>query len=80
MADTKRPAAPVVTEGVALLATLALSLVLLTRTLRSIASTVGRITAGVRAIETQLNNAGAALHRLNGALNEAVDSGDAIGS
>ncbi|MDP9022386.1 MAG: hypothetical protein M3N57_06740 [Actinomycetota bacterium] len=80
MADRGRPAAPVVAEGVALLATVALSLALLTRTLRSIASTVGRITAGVRAIETQLTNAGAALHRLNRTLDEAVDPADRVGS
>ncbi len=61
-----------VVEIVLLVAVLAVYLVLLHRRLRSINSNLGRITFGVRAVETQTSSIGPSVARLNERLTEAV--------
>lgn len=61
-----------VVEIVLLVAVLAVYLVLLHRKLRSINSTLGLITFGVRAVETQTSSIGPSVVRLNERLAEAV--------
>jgi hypothetical protein len=59
-----------VTETVLLVVILATYLILLTKRLNSIADTLGTVAYGVRAVESQLEQIGPGVRRVNGALGD----------
>lgn len=62
-----------VLDGVALVAVLAYFLVRISRLLRAIIATLGKVAFGVRAVETQCAVIGPAVDELNGNLARAAD-------
>ena len=68
----KRLVAATIGEVVLLVGVLAGYLIAIARTLRHVSETLGRITFGVRAIETQTEPLGPSLREVNAALEQAA--------